>query len=61
MLVWWFLLSYGTEIPCVECIVLARPTRSLVLHLIPLHFWRLEPLAPRKETAGRRAIECARR
>jgi superfamily II DNA or RNA helicase len=28
-----FLLSYGVDIPSVECIVLARPTRSLVLYL----------------------------
>lgn len=56
-----FLLSYGIDTPCVECIVLARPTRSLVLYLIPSHLWRLEPLAPRKETAGRRAIEGPRR
>src|SRR5262249_35761750 len=28
-----FLLSYGTDIPPVECIVLARPTRSLVMYL----------------------------
>lgn len=28
-----FLLSYGTDIPSVECIVLARPTRSVVLYL----------------------------
>jgi superfamily II DNA or RNA helicase len=27
------LLSYGVDIPSVECIVLARPTRSLVLYL----------------------------
>lgn len=28
-----FLLSYGIDIPNVECIVLARPTRSVVLYL----------------------------
>jgi len=28
-----FLLSYGTDVPTVECIVLARPTRSVVLYL----------------------------
>lgn len=28
-----FLLSYGIDIPRVECIVLARPTRSVVLYL----------------------------
>lgn len=28
-----FLMSYGTDIPAVECIVLARPTRSLVMYL----------------------------
>jgi superfamily II DNA or RNA helicase len=28
-----FLLSYGIDIPGVECIVLARPTRSVVLYL----------------------------
>jgi DNA repair protein RadD len=28
-----FLLSYGIDIPAVECIVLARPTRSVVLYL----------------------------
>jgi superfamily II DNA or RNA helicase len=28
-----FLLSYGVDIPSVECIVLARPTRSVVLYL----------------------------
>ena len=28
-----FLLSYGVDVPSVECIVLARPTRSLVLYL----------------------------
>ena len=28
-----FLASYGTDIPSVECIVLARPTRSLVMFL----------------------------
>lgn len=28
-----FLMSYGTDIPTLECIVLARPTRSLVLYL----------------------------
>jgi DNA repair protein RadD len=28
-----FLLSYGTDIPAVECIVLARPTRSLTMYL----------------------------
>jgi DNA repair protein RadD len=28
-----FLLSLGTDIPSVECIVLARPTRSLVMYL----------------------------
>jgi DNA repair protein RadD len=28
-----FLLSYGIDIPLVECIVLARPTRSVVLYL----------------------------
>jgi DNA repair protein RadD len=27
-----FLLSYGIDIPAVECIVLARPTRSIVLY-----------------------------
>jgi DNA repair protein RadD len=28
-----FLLSYGIDIPLVDCVVLARPTRSLVLYL----------------------------
>lgn len=28
-----FLIAYGVDIPCVECIVLARPTRSLVMFL----------------------------
>lgn len=28
-----FLLSYGIDIPAVECVVLARPTRSIVLYL----------------------------
>jgi DNA repair protein RadD len=28
-----FILSYGTDVPAVECIVLARPTRSVVLYL----------------------------
>jgi superfamily II DNA or RNA helicase len=28
-----FLLSYGIDIPAVECVVLARPTRSVVLYL----------------------------
>ncbi len=28
-----FLLSYGIDIPSVECVVLARPTRSVVLYL----------------------------
>ena len=28
-----FLLSYGVDIPSVECVVLARPTRSVVLYL----------------------------
>jgi DNA repair protein RadD len=28
-----FLMSYGIDIPLVDCIVLARPTRSLVLYL----------------------------
>jgi superfamily II DNA or RNA helicase len=28
-----FLMSYGVDIPSVECIVLARPTRSVVLYL----------------------------
>src|SRR5690606_31052059 len=28
-----FLLSYGIDIPNVECVVLARPTRSVVLYL----------------------------
>jgi superfamily II DNA or RNA helicase len=28
-----FLLSYGVDLPSVECIVLARPTRSLVMYL----------------------------
>jgi len=28
-----FLLSYGTDLPTVECIVLARPTRSLTMYL----------------------------
>lgn len=28
-----FLLSYGVDVPAVECIVLARPTRSVVLYL----------------------------
>lgn len=28
-----FLLSYGIDIPLVDCIVLARPTRSLVMYL----------------------------
>jgi hypothetical protein len=28
-----FLLSYGVDIPLVSCIVLARPTRSLVLYM----------------------------
>jgi DNA repair protein RadD len=28
-----FLLSYGIDIPLVDCIVLARPTRSVVLYL----------------------------
>jgi superfamily II DNA or RNA helicase len=28
-----FLLSYGTDLPAVECVVLARPTRSLVQYL----------------------------
>ena len=28
-----FLLSYGVDVPSVECIILARPTRSLVLYL----------------------------
>jgi len=28
-----FLMSYGVDIPTVECIVLARPTRSLVMYL----------------------------
>jgi superfamily II DNA or RNA helicase len=28
-----FLLSYGVDLPAVECIVLARPTRSLTLYL----------------------------
>jgi superfamily II DNA or RNA helicase len=28
-----FLLSYGLDIPTVECVVLARPTRSVVLYL----------------------------
>lgn len=28
-----FLLSYGTDIPAVECIVLARPTRSITMFL----------------------------
>jgi superfamily II DNA or RNA helicase len=28
-----FLLSYGIDIPTVECVVLARPTRSVVLYL----------------------------
>jgi superfamily II DNA or RNA helicase len=28
-----FLLSYGIDIPSVQCIVLARPTRSVVLYL----------------------------
>lgn len=27
-----FLMSYGVDIPCVECIVLARPMRSIVLY-----------------------------
>jgi len=28
-----FLMSYGVDLPAVECIVLARPTRSLVMYL----------------------------
>ena len=28
-----FLLSYGIDAPCVECICLARPTRSVVLYM----------------------------
>jgi len=28
-----FLMSYGVDVPSVECIVLARPTRSLVMYL----------------------------
>ena len=28
-----FLMSYGVDLPTVECIVLARPTRSLVMYL----------------------------
>ena len=28
-----FLLSYGADIPAVECVVLARPTRSLTMYL----------------------------
>jgi DNA repair protein RadD len=28
-----FLLSYGTDIPPIECIMLARPTRSVVMYL----------------------------
>ena len=28
-----FLLSYGLDVPAVECVVLARPTRSVVLYL----------------------------
>jgi DNA repair protein RadD len=28
-----FLLSYGVDLPSIECIVIARPTRSLVLYL----------------------------
>jgi DNA repair protein RadD len=28
-----FLMSYGVDVPSVECIVLARPTRSVVLYL----------------------------
>jgi DNA repair protein RadD len=28
-----FLMSYGTDVPTVECVVLARPTRSVVLYL----------------------------
>jgi superfamily II DNA or RNA helicase len=28
-----FLMAYGVDIPCVECIVLARPTRSVVMYL----------------------------
>jgi hypothetical protein len=28
-----FLMSYGVDIPTVECVVLARPTRSVVLYL----------------------------
>jgi superfamily II DNA or RNA helicase len=28
-----FLMSYGVDIPTVECIILARPTRSLVMYL----------------------------
>jgi DNA repair protein RadD len=28
-----FLMSYGVDVPSVECIILARPTRSLVMYL----------------------------
>ncbi|HEV2285203.1 MAG TPA: helicase-related protein, partial [Steroidobacteraceae bacterium] len=28
-----FLMSYGVDVPTVECIVIARPTRSLVMYL----------------------------
>src|SRR5579871_1967449 len=28
-----FLMSYGVDIPSVECVVLARPTRSVVMYL----------------------------
>jgi DNA repair protein RadD len=28
-----FLLAYGVDVPAVECIILARPTRSLVMYL----------------------------
>jgi superfamily II DNA or RNA helicase len=33
LLVSCYLMSYGVDVPCVECISIARPTRSLVLYL----------------------------